>query len=103
MSVETDVVRRICGSAHPSLRCPLPPSPDLYNIVAYVVDVARSTRGELVTLYTRHIRLHSRHRLPSIKCLVVWFNAEDCVVAYNKRNHKVIFRRACLLQKLGLI
>jgi len=100
--IVTDVIQQVYKLARPSLGCPLPPRPDLYLIVAYVVDVVRSTRGELVTLNTKHIRLHSRYRLPSINCLAAWFNAEDCVFSYNKRDHKVIFSRACLLQKLGL-
>jgi len=93
-----DVVRRICGSARPSLRCPLPPRPLLNSIVRFVAARAAHAKGALMTVALRQLQLP--RRVHATRCLATWLELEDCV--YLMLRGKLLLRRDCVRRKLGL-
>jgi len=100
MSVEADVVRRICGSARPSLRCPLPPRPLLNRAVRFVAAKAMHAKGALMTVSLRQLRPQLPRRVHATRCLATWLGLEDCV--YLLLRGKLVLYRSCVQQKLGL-
>jgi len=94
----TDVVEWVCRQARTSLWCPPPPRAVLRRIARYVADKAAQARGALMTVALRQLQLP--RRVHATRCVAVWLGLEDCV--YILMRGKIILRRDCVRQKLGL-
>jgi len=100
----SDVVERIYrqvkqrGARAPY--CPPPKADVLHIVVAYVVDRVLGARGELATVSVAPLRRQFPRMHIRAPCIAAWLGLEDCVFSFG--TGKVIFRLACVKEKLGL-